>query len=191
MRTRDDLSKEVEMNPNDPGQSRYGYSAPNPAMSAPMKSRKRENTPDSLPPDLRDHIEELEEWASANKKEALQDTVAFWSLKVPAILAAASAGIWGHFELTAVSIVAGALASVCVIVDGIHPRGMLRNTHLRAFHDLRILTSRMMMEWRSRSTMAKDQNTARRIIREAEAERVRIAACIRDAETALKPEAKV
>lgn len=136
--------------------------------------------------ELRNQLAELELWAKANKKDAAWDALAFWSLKIPAILAAASAGVWVHFELTTVSVIAGAIASVCVIVDGILPRGMLRNTHLRAYHDLRILFSRMMSEWRSRKSKARDGNAARKIIRDSEEERRRIAAYIRDAETALK-----
>src|SRR5205085_11471414 len=73
-----------------------------------------------FPNDLRDQLLELEEWAIANKKDASRDTLAFWSLKLPAILVAASAGVWAHFELTTVGVVAGAVASLCVIVDGIH-----------------------------------------------------------------------
>jgi len=131
------------------------------------------------------HLAELERWAEANRKDARNDTLAFWALKVPAIVASASAGIWAHFEWTTVSVISGAVASVCVIVDGILPRGMLRNTHLRAFHDLRILTSRMTAQLRSSD--GKPEVIVRKIIRESEAERERIAAYIRDAETALKP----
>lgn len=131
------------------------------------------------------HLAELEQWAEANRKEARNDAMAFWALKIPAIVASASAGIWAHFNLITVSVIAGAIASLCVIIDGIHPRGMLRNTHLRAFHDLRILISRMTSQLRSSS--GQPENTVRKIIRESEPERVRIATYIRDAETALKP----
>jgi len=48
----------------------------------------------------------------------------------------------------------------------------------------------MMSEWRSRESNTNAESEARRIIREAEVERVRIGAYIRDAETALKPELK-
>jgi hypothetical protein len=137
------------------------------------------------------HLAELEQWAQGNLRDARHDAVAFWALKVPAILASASAGIWAHFNLPTVSVIAGAIASVCVIVDGIHPRGMLRNTHLRAVHDLRILTSRMTSQFRSSvgptSSLGHLDNTVRKIIRESEPERERIAAYIRDAETSLKP----
>jgi len=139
----------------------------------------------SMPTDFRDQLLELEEWAQANKRDAVRDSIGFWALKIPAILASASAGVWANFDLVTASVLAGAVASLCVIVDGIHPRGMLRNTHLRAYHDIRILIAGMVADWRSRNASAKDDNTARRIIREAESERQRIAASIRDAETAL------
>jgi hypothetical protein len=138
-----------------------------------------------LPSSLRNHLLELEEWAKGNKNDARWDAVAFWSLKVPAIFAAASAGLWAHLNLTTVSVVAGAVASLCVIIDGIHPRGMLRNVHLRAYHDLRQLSTHMISDWRSRNPTAREDNVARRIIRDAEEERQRIGAYIRDAETAL------
>ena len=39
------------------------------------------------------HLAELEQWAQGNLRDARHDAVAFWALKVPAILASASAGI--------------------------------------------------------------------------------------------------
>jgi hypothetical protein len=61
---------------------------------------------------------------------------------------------------------------------------MLRNIHLRAVHDIRLLASHMTTQLRSSAGDSK--NVVRKIIREAEPERQRIAAYIRDAETALK-----
>jgi hypothetical protein len=171
---------------------RSGRSRPAPPpVSRTLRPRSRESgetASDSLPVDLRDQLLELEEWAQANKRDGRRDNIAFWALKVPAIVASASAGLWAHFNLVAVSVVAGALASICVIVDGILPRGMLRNTHLRAYHDIRILLTKMVTDWRARNINAHDENSARRIIREAETERQRIAAYVRDAETALRYE---
>jgi hypothetical protein len=138
-----------------------------------------------LPRGLRYELLEIEEWATANRRDALWDAIAFWGLKIPAVLAAASAGVWAYFNLTLVSVIAGAVASLCVIIDGIHPRGMLRNTHLRAYHDLRMLSSQMISKWRSRRPESNVETVAARIIREASDERRRIAAYIRDAETAL------
>lgn len=159
-----------------------------PAASAPLGPPllAKAAVPDMMPLELHQQLTELEQWATANNSDARSDTIAFWSLKIPAILASASAGVWAHFQLTTVSVIAGALASVCVIVDGVHPRGMLRNIHLRAYHDIRILATNMMSQWRSRSANAKADDTARQIIRDAEKERKRIATYIRDAETALK-----
>ena len=139
----------------------------------------------AMPLDLQHHLDELELWARGNKRDAQRDATAFWLLKVPAILAAASAGVWAHFALTTVSVIAGAIASLCVIIDGVHPRGMLRNTHMRAYHDIRMLTARMTAEWRSRTASSNDHQIARRIIQHAEAERPRIGRYVRDAEAAL------
>jgi hypothetical protein len=174
-------SRISEPEPGAPPASRIPASTPSAVPAAELN----ENKSDFMPADLRDQLLELEEWAGANKGDAVRDSMGFWGLKLPAILASASAGVWAHFDLTTVSVFAGAIASLCVIIDGIHPRGMLRNTHLRAYHDIRIMISGMVADWRSRSANAKDENIARKIIREAESERQRIAAYIRDAETAL------
>lgn len=125
----------------------------------------------SLPPTLSAQLDDLEKWAIYNKRDARNDLVAFWFLKIPAILSSASAGILAHYSLATVSMFAGAIASVCVIVDGIHPRGMLRNTHLRAYHDIRFLASTMAIKWRSRNPASKVDNVVAGIIRDGEAER--------------------
>jgi hypothetical protein len=137
--------------------------------------------------DWNNQISELERWAGENNRDACNDRLAFWALKIPAIIASASAGVWAQFHLTTISVLAGAIASVCVIIDGIHPRGMLRNTHLRAFHDIRILITGMTSNLRS---CKRNPNNIRKIIREAEPERKRIATYVRDAEIALKPSDK-
>ena len=135
-----------------------------------------------------DHLTELEQWAKANQRDARHDAVAFWALKIPAIVASASAGISAQYHLTNFSLFAAAIASFCVIVDGIQPRGILRNIHLRAYHDIRFLTSHMMTQLRSSED--RPENAVRKIIRDSEPERKRIAAYIRDAESALKSTGK-
>ena len=135
---------------------------------------------------LQQQLMELEQWSIANKNDARNDAIAFWSLKIPAIFGSAGAGLLAHFDLTTVSLISGAIASACVIIDGVNPRGMLRNIHLRAHHDLRILSTGMVAQWRSRSSSTSDDETARQIIRNAEKQRQSIATYIRDAETALK-----
>jgi hypothetical protein len=74
---------------------------------------------------LKDHLARLEQWAQDNKRDARNDTWAFWSLKLPAILASTSAIIWVKFNVGTASVIAGAIASICVLIDGIHPRGTL------------------------------------------------------------------
>jgi hypothetical protein len=138
-----------------------------------------------IPDELLQQLIELERWAVANRDDAKRDAIAFWSLKVPAILASAGAGVMAHFDLSTTSVIAGAIASACILVDGVHPRGTLRNLHLRAHHDIRILASNMVVQWRSRDAVTDEQEVARRIIRDAEKERRRIAGYVRDAETAL------
>lgn len=141
---------------------------------------------DSMPVDLRDYLEELERWALANKKDMRLDTLAFWMLKLPAIFASASAGIWAYLQLPTISIICGAIASFCVIIDGLLPRGMLRNTHLRAYHDIRMLIYQIINQYRSRPSTATADDTSRRLIREAEVERQEIASYVRDAEATLR-----
>ena len=136
------------------------------------------------PLDFKAHLNELEKWAQANKKEALRDAMAFWVLKIPAILASAGSGILAYIDVKLVGLIAGFVAAVCVLIDSAYPRGMLRNTHLRAYHDLRILTTNMAVKWKTRSGND-DADAAKRIIRDAEPERLRIAKYIRDAEIAL------
>jgi hypothetical protein len=140
-----------------------------------------------MPPALADQLSDLERWAIQNSKDARRDALAFWALKVPAIIASASAGLMAHFDLTSLSVVVGSVASLCIIVDAVHPRGMLRNTHLRAYHDIRNLTTQMTGQWRSRDRFKDEEAIARQIVRKAEIDRNRIAAYVRDAETALSP----
>jgi hypothetical protein len=148
------------------------------ASPAPKKSNK-------MPKELQQQLDEIEEWALTNKKDSKKDAINFWILKIPAIVTSASAGIWAHFDLTTVSVISGAIASICVVLDGIHPRGMLKNIHTRAYHDLRMLSGTMTTAWRSRDSFSNVKEVAQEIIRNNEEERLRIASYIRDAESAL------
>ena len=107
--------------------------------------------PDGMPDILTNELKNLEKWADINIEDAKKDTIQFWLLKIPAIVTSACAGIFAHFELTDVSVISGAIASICVVVDGIHPRGMLKNTHTRASHDIRILSNKMVRDWKTSS----------------------------------------
>ena len=97
-----------------------------------------------LPEVLRDQVDELEDWAQRNRSEVLWDTFWFWLLKLPAIVLSASAGITAFYKLEGVSVVLSAVASFCVLIDAIKPRGQLRNVHHNAFLKLRRLQNQIV-----------------------------------------------
>jgi hypothetical protein len=140
---------------------------------------------DGIPEELQTVLSELESWALANRRDARRDFAHFWMLKTPAIFASASAGIWDHFGLTGVGVVSGAIASLCVIMDGVQPKGQMRNTHMRAYHEIRRLESKLVDQWRLRSRDVSAQDTVNKIIRAAIPERERIAKYVEQVETAL------
>ena len=78
----------------------------------------------------------LKEWSSLNQREARRDLVSFWSLKVPAIAASASTALLQQMQLGMVSVLLGTLATVCILIDAMRPRGVLYNAHLAAAHEL-------------------------------------------------------
>jgi len=166
--------------------------APLPRPRLPQPTMLRASEPprpkrsDGMPSELGDQLDELEHWATSNQSDARRESLRFWALKAPAIVVAAGGGVCAYFHLSVVGLLAGAVASFCVMIDGIHPRGMLRNVHLRALHDIRILTTSMVSKWRSRKSDGNDVDAARQIISEGEDERKRIAVYVRDAETALE-----
>jgi hypothetical protein len=155
------------------------------------KSRKRKKKVTkkrrpAIPQFLIDQLSELEFWAMDNKQDARLDAIRFWVLKIPAILVAASAGIFAHLDMPIVTLAAGAIASLCVLIDGLHPGGMLRNVHHRACHDLRNLQNDIGAHWRAGILDGEDsEKLAAKIIREIQVERKRIAGYLRDAETQL------
>src|SRR4051794_16687384 len=92
-----------------------------------------------MPVTLRHQITELENWAEDNRREARHDAIKFWVLKIPAIVMSASAGIFTYFKWEAVAVISSAIVSICILIDGLSPRGLLRNAHHKAFLDLRKL----------------------------------------------------
>jgi hypothetical protein len=140
---------------------------------------------DDFPPGLRSILVELESWVEANTKDAKRDTIAFWSLKGPAILTSSSAGLWAYFDLTPVAVVLSTLASMCILIDGLQPRGLLRNAHVRAVHDLRLLMSEIADNWRSRDARRSDSTVEREIIKWSQVHKAKIAKTLREAESTL------
>jgi len=99
-----------------------------------------------MPIALQQQLTALETWALANRHDSKWDAVKFWSLKIPAIVVSAGSGVSAYFKLDSLAVVAGAVASLCVLIDALNPGGALRNAHLRAFNELRILQERMKSE---------------------------------------------
>lgn len=140
----------------------------------------------SMPPALERQLRSLEEWAQANRRDAQHDAMRFWMLKVPAILVSAGSGVFAYFKLDGIAVVTGAIASLCVLMDGLNPGGALRNVHCRAFNELRQLQDSMSSDWQVGELRGEAPNLlAAEIIENAGREKNRINAYITTAETSL------
>jgi len=132
----------------------------------------------------------LEEWALANKKDYEDDRVRFWSLKLPAIVCAATiSGLEGLGFHAAVSIL-GVVSAICVAVDAVMPRGLLYNVHRRAFNELRNVNANIRNQWNIAKVKTEDDPSARRaaviaILDYSQRERERINKYLTDAEASL------
>jgi len=141
---------------------------------------------DAMPIALQEQLMDLETWAQANRRDAKWDTVKFWALKIPAIVVSAGSGVFAYFKVDSVAVIGGAVASLCVLIDALNPGGALRNAHLRAFNELRILQGRMKAEWQVGFLLNENRNTlAAKIIEGATKEKERINDAITNAETSL------
>jgi hypothetical protein len=167
-----------------PGFSSYYY---DPATS--NQGGKEGNQSPSLNQSPEDMINSyagrLRALATANCKHATKDALSFWALKLPAIISSAGTAICAFFHQEIVILVAGSIAGICITIDGIYPRGHLRNVHLGAFHDLTALADGIEYNWIARDPAADDRTSATVIIRNAQKERKRIVSYLRDAETSL------
>jgi hypothetical protein len=137
-----------------------------------------------MPGELTGQIQELEDWARANLKDSRADSFKFWSLKAPAIVVSACGGVFAYLNLKPVTIAAGAVASICVLLDGVIRAGTLRSVHLRAVHDLRNLQHEILFQWRVGSLRDEHPDKlAAEIVADAHKERKKIAAYLLAAET--------
>jgi hypothetical protein len=108
-----------------------------------------ETTKQELPQNLQNQLNELEKWAQANENDAKNDAIKFWMLKIPALVLSASAGITAYFKWDLVPVILSAIASLCVLIDGLNPNGLLRSAHHGAFLDIRSLQHRMLAQWQA------------------------------------------
>src|SRR5436309_7897404 len=104
---------------------------------------------EGMPKILKEQLLELETWAEENRKDARSDSIRFWVLKAPAILVSACGSVFAYFKLGVVSVIAGAVSGLCVLLDGLNPGGQLRNAHYKAFLELRKLQQDMQAQWRT------------------------------------------
>jgi hypothetical protein len=143
----------------------------------------------SVPPppsQLSHQMRALRCWAESNRLLARSDLVKFWALKLPAILVSATAAVLAHLGLNDTSVVAGAMAAACGLIDGLNPRGAQRSCHLRAQNEINSLVVSMASQWRIGALRGEDANTlAAFIIDQSECERKRISAYLNTAETSL------
>jgi hypothetical protein len=132
----------------------------------------------------------LEEWALANKKDYERDLVRYWSLKLPAIVCAATiSGLEGFGFHAAVSVL-GIVSAICVAVDAALPRGLLYNVHRRAFNELRNVNANIRNQWNIAEVKTEGDPSARRaaviaILDYSQRERERINKYLTDAEASL------
>jgi hypothetical protein len=139
-----------------------------------------------MPNALKDQLTSLETWAQGNRRDSKWDAMRFWALKIPAIVVSAGSGVSAYFKLNSLAVIGGAVASLCVLIDALNPGGALRNAHLRAFNDLRILQDRMKSEWQIGYLRNEDRDRlAAEIIEGATKEKKRISDDITNAETSL------
>jgi hypothetical protein len=141
---------------------------------------------------IRSQIARIEKWALENRTDARKDLAMFWLLKAPAIAVSALSALFVHFGLGTVALVAGTIATVCAVVDGLNPRGKLRNVHWRAYSELRSLEYRVSNGW-TIATLNNKHNlskSAAEIIQEVTAEQDRIGAYLALAETMFNEQPK-
>jgi hypothetical protein len=141
---------------------------------------------EEMPSKLKNYYHHLMSWAEANKRDARLDTFRFWALKTPALISAAGAGVLSYFQLPSVSVVASAVASFCIAIDGLTSRGHLRNVHYRAYHDLRALGNKLVREWLIQyPSDGRPDNLTATLLSSIKEEEDRIAKYLRNAETLL------
>jgi len=143
-----------------------------------------EPPPRPMPLELQQYMQKLELWALANKKDARLDSLKFWSLKGPAIVAASLSGVLASLHLpSAIPLLIGVIGSICVAFDGIVHPGKMRSFHIRAVHDLRTLEHSIQNQWIIASLRHVDsEEFAAKLLENAEQKRLEISEYLKDGE---------
>ena len=96
---------------------------------------------------IEEELVQIRKWALGNEKDAAKDRRNFWMLKIPAIICGIGASTLEAFNVGWAVIVVGFITSICVAIDGLHPRGRLYNVHKRATNELFGLHERLISKW--------------------------------------------
>ncbi|MDP4490142.1 hypothetical protein QDG88_19715 [Pseudoalteromonas piscicida] len=130
---------------------RPNYAPPDAGRGGGGRGREEELSPtiSNMPQELSEKFHELKLWSKTNKSDANYHRFIFWSLKVTAILCSTSAGIIAFFEIPLLSLVVGAIGTVCILIDGLRPRGNLYKAKLEAQYNIEALASELVDEWRA------------------------------------------
>jgi hypothetical protein len=140
-----------------------------------------------IPRELAEQIDGINQWAKANRREARWESVWFWALKVPVIVATAGYGLLAK-NVSAEGIAwVGAISAGCVLVDGLLRPGILRNFHHRAYFELRTLADDLFDQWDAAALLGDERHNviASRLIEDARKRKAKVAAYLADAESSL------
>ena len=78
----------------------------------------------------------FEKWLFENRVSERRENFWFWILKIPVIVATASAGLFTYFNWQTLAIFVALLGNICAMIETVSPRGVRRNAYIRAREDL-------------------------------------------------------
>ena len=170
--------------------SHHPAAAAPPFPERPAAPPAEEPVDNKMPVELVGQLSLIRDWAWANRDEAKRETVWFWLLKIPVIVASAGYGAMLKFDWQWELAACGALASACVLIDGLSRPGALRNFHHKAYFELSALADDILAQWQIAVLGGeKDHNTlAAKLIAEARVRKEKIASYLADAEATLGKE---
>lgn len=116
-----------------------------PPLPAPRPRNKANATPGGVTI-VEKHLRQIVVWAEKNRRDATTDRIKYWMFKLPALLCATAGSVLEAYHRHDFVLILTAVATVCIGVDSIRPRGQLHNAHMRAWHELSHLASRVELE---------------------------------------------
>lgn len=141
----------------------------------------------TMPRELAEQIDGINQWAKANRREAKWESFWFWALKVPVIVATAGYGLLAKNDNYNGLAWAGATSAACVLIDGLFRPGTLRNFHQRAYFELSTIADDLFDQWDAAALRGDEAHgaIASRLIEEARKRKAKVASYLTDAEASL------